>query len=143
MTQIRASEAVLSEDTYVAVDTPAFVGAPAPSFLCLEWCAFGRCTETASKIDRASDNGNARRREPSSILLYNYGFFVRAEADPHRFERFALIRRGQVECVIPNDGIVYRAHPAVAVEDNELREGNLHQTFVVAGESHDAVPTTP
>jgi hypothetical protein len=24
-----------------------------------------------------------------------------------------------------------------------LREGNLHQTFVVAGESHDAVPTTP
>jgi len=74
MTQIRASEAVLSEDTYVAVDTPAFVGAPAPSFLCLEWCAFGRCTETASKIDRASDNGNARRREPPSILLYNYGF---------------------------------------------------------------------
>src|SRR5262249_43584780 len=84
----------------------------------LEWSAFGRCTETAIKIDSASDDWNARRRELPSILLYNYGFFVRAEADPHRFERFALIRRGQVECVIPNDGIVYRAHPSVAVEDN-------------------------
>src|SRR5215813_9907366 len=108
------------------VDTPAFIGAPASSFLCLEWSAFGRCTETAIKIDRASDDGNARRREPPSILLYNYGLFVRAEADPHRFERFAFIGRGQVECVIPNDGIVYRARPSVPVEDNRLREVNIH-----------------
>jgi hypothetical protein len=81
-----------------------------------ESSAFGARAETAIKIDRASGDWNARWREPSGILVYNYGFLVRAEADPHRFERFALILLGQVECVIPNDGMVYRAYPSVVAE---------------------------
>jgi hypothetical protein len=55
-----------------------------------ESSAFGARAETMIKIDRASGDWNARWREPSGILVYNYGFLVRAEADPHRFERSAI-----------------------------------------------------
>jgi hypothetical protein len=87
-----------------------------PVILCLEWSAFGGRAETVIKIDCASGDWNARRRQPPSILLYNYRFFVGAEANSHRFERFALIRLAEVECIVPTDGVVYRARPSVAVE---------------------------
>jgi len=82
----------------------------------LEWSAFGGCAETVVKIDRASGDWNPRRREPPSILLYDDGLFVRAESDPHWLERFALIRLRQIERIISNDGVVYRARPSVAIE---------------------------
>jgi len=83
-----------------AISAASQPGEPSfPSLEWSEWFPFGARAKTVIKIDRASGDRNARRWEPSSILLYNYDFFVRAEADPHRFERFALIRLGQVECV--------------------------------------------
>jgi hypothetical protein len=52
-----------------------------------------------------------RRLECASAAAPEYTalqlpFFVGAEADSHRFERFALIRLAQVECIVPNDRVV-------------------------------------
>src|SRR2546426_9305593 len=96
------------------------------SFLRLEGSAFGARAEAVVEIDRAAGDRNARGREPASVLIDDQALLVRAETDAHRFEWFALVRRGEVECIIANHRTVQRTHPSVTLEHNRLREIDLH-----------------